>query len=155
MHLWLGSYKSAWRQFTSTRKPEEALIQVQRLRCVAKVYKADSRDDGGHKIVSQITLCGVVRRSLVQTYGDYTKYASPDDEMIARMVHLPLEQNKLQNEKSAHWVKEWTAEYKINNRSIHDILDQICKDTDLYPYVKQQSPRELEDGHFMLSTLGG
>ena len=34
-------------------------------------------------------------------------------------------------------VKEHTAEYEVDNRSIYDILDQICKDTDLYPCVKQ------------------
>ena len=53
------------------------------------------------------------------------------------MIHLPLGKNKLHNEKSAQSVKECMAEYKIDNRSIYDILDQICKDIDQYPYVKQ------------------
>ena len=34
------------------------------------------------------------------------------------------------------WAK-CTAEYKIDNRSVYDILDQICMDNDLYPYVEQ------------------
>ena len=28
------------------------------------------------------------------------------------------------------------SKYKINNRSFYDILDQICKDIDLYQYFK-------------------
>ena len=39
------------------------------------------------------------------------------------------------NEQSAQSIKEITAEYKIDNKSVLDILDQIFKDTDLYPYV--------------------
>ena len=43
----------------------------------------------------------------------------------------------MHNEQSGQSVKEHKAEYEINNRIIYDILDQIRKDTDLYPYVKQ------------------
>ena len=28
-------------------------------------------------------------------------------------------------------------EYDVDNRTVYDILDQICKNTDPYPYVKQ------------------
>ena len=31
----------------------------------------------------------------VQTYGDYPSYATPDNKMIARMLHLPSEKNNL------------------------------------------------------------
>ena len=34
-----------------------------------------------------------------------------------------------------------TAEYEIDNESVYDILDQICKDTHLYPFVKQHKPK--------------
>ena len=65
----------------------------------------------------------------VQTHGDYPEYATPDDEMIAMMLQLPLDKNKLHNKKSAQSVKEHTAEYMIDNKSICGTLDQICKDT--------------------------
>ena len=81
----------------------------------------------------------IIRKTLiVPIYGDYLKYATPDDEMIARMLHLPTDKSKLHNEQSAKLVMEHTAEYQIGNRSIYDFLDQFCKDTDLYPCVKQQ-----------------
>ena len=69
-------------------------------------------------------------------YGDYPKYVTPDNEVIARMLHLPPEKNRLHNEQSAQSVKECTAVYKIDNRSVNDIFDQICKDTVLYLWVK-------------------
>ena len=52
------------------------------------------------------------------------------------MLHLLPDKNKLHNEQNALSVKEHTAEYKKDNRSVYDIPDQICKDIDLYPYVK-------------------
>ena len=68
--------------------------------------------------------------------------------MIARMLHLPPEKNKLHNEQSAQSVKKHTAEYKIDNRSVYNILDQICKGTDLYPYVKQNKFKRDNRGAF-------
>ena len=97
--------------------------------------------------------CGVVRLPFVyviwktitvQTYGDYHMYATPDDEMNARMLHLPLDKNKVHNEQSAQSVTQHTTEYKIDNRTVYDILDQICKDVYLYPYVKQH--KSTRDG---------
>ena len=38
------------------------------------------------------------------------------------------------------------AEYEIDNRSVYDILDQICKNTDLYPYVKQHKSKHSTPG---------
>ena len=66
---------------------------------------------------------------------------TPDDKMIARMLHLPPGKNKLHNEQSAQSLIEHTAEYKKYNRSVYDVLDQICKVTDLYPYVKQHKSK--------------
>ena len=40
------------------------------------------------------------------------------------------------------------AEYKIDNRMVYDVLDQICKDIDLYPYVKQHKPKRDSRGAF-------
>ena len=84
--------------------------------------------------VMRVSLANIIRKTIVvQTYGDYPKYLAPNDNIIAMMLHLPLYKNKLYNEKNAQSVKEHTAEYKINNRSIDDILGQICMDTNLYP----------------------
>ena len=57
------------------------------------------------------------------------------------MLHLPPDKNKLHNEKSDQPVKDQMTEYKIDNRSIYNILDRICKDIDLYSYVKQHKSR--------------
>ena len=45
-------------------------------------------------------------------------------------------------------VKEHTAEYKINNRSVNDMMDQIYKDADLYPYVEQHKFKRDGRGEF-------
>ena len=36
----------------------------------------------------------------------------------------------------------------IENRSVYDILNQICKDTDLYPYTKQHKSKKNYTGTF-------
>ena len=54
----------------------------------------------------------------------------------------------LHNEKSAQSIMEHMAEYKIDSRSVYNILDQICKDTDLYPYVKQHMSKSDGRGAF-------
>ena len=59
----------------------------------------------------------------VQIYGEYPKYAMPDDKMITRMLYLRPDKNKLHNEQSAESVKEHTSEYKIDNESVYNILD--------------------------------
>ena len=101
--------------------------------------------------------CGVVRTPLVyvirktiivQIYGDCPNYATPDDKMIAMMLHLPPDKNKMHNEQSAQSLMEHTAEYEIDNRTVYDILDQIFKDTDLYPYVKQHKSQRDGRGTF-------
>ena len=48
----------------------------------------------------QGTLTYIIRKSItVQTYGKYPMYATPDDEMITKMLHLPPDKNKLLSEK--------------------------------------------------------
>ena len=78
----------------------------------------------------------------MHVYGDYTMYATLDDEMIVMMLHLTSDKNKVHNKQSALPVTKHTTEYEIHNRTVYDILDQICKDTDLYPYVKQHKDQE-------------
>ena len=75
-------------------------------------------------------------------------YATPDNEIIARMLHLPLNKNKLLLESGAHKVQYLTAEYVIDNRMVYDFLDQICKDTDLYSYIKQHKSKRDGRGAF-------
>ena len=81
--------------------------------------------------VVRAPLTYVIRKAItVQTYGDYPAYATPDDKMIIMMLHLPSDKNKMHNEQSAQSVIDATK-YEIDNRTVYDILDQICKDTDL------------------------
>ena len=57
------------------------------------------------------------------------------------------------NEQSAQSVTQHTKEYKIDNRTVYDILDQICKDTDLYLYAKQhKSKRESKKAYYAIHT---
>ena len=58
-------------------------------------------------------LAYVIRKTnSVKIYGDYPKYATPDDEIVTRNTQS---------------VKEHTAEYKIDNRSVYVILDQTAR----------------------------
>ena len=68
--------------------------------------------------------------------------------IIASILHLPQDKNKLLMEHNVHSVKEHTAEYKIYNRSVYDILDQIYKDTDLYSCFKQHKSKMNDRGAF-------
>ena len=68
--------------------------------------------------------------------------------MIARMLHMPSDKNKLLSENDVKRVQVCMAEYEIDNRMVYDILDQICKDADLYPYVKQHKPKKDDRGAF-------
>ena len=68
--------------------------------------------------------------------------------MIARMLHLHPDKNKHLLERDAHRVQDHTAEYIIDNRMVYDVLDQICKDTDLYPCAKQHKSKRDSKGAF-------
>ena len=69
------------------------------------------------------------------TFGDYSLYATPGDETMAKMLHLPSDKNKLLHKMDAQTVWEHRSEYEKNNKTVDDIVDQICKDRYLYPYV--------------------
>ena len=102
-----------------------------------------------HHGVMQAPLAHVIRKTItMQTYGNYPMYATPDNKMITRMLHLSPEKNKFLPEKDAQTVQAHMPEYKIDNRTVNDILDQICKDTDLYPYVKQHKSKRDRRGSF-------
>ena len=99
-----------------------------------EVIKEYLRSCGG---VIRAPFAYVIRKNIVvETSSNYPEYATPDNEIIAMMLHLPPEKNKLLSHCDIKSVKVHTAEYKIDNRNVYDILDQICKDTDLYQFVK-------------------
>ena len=81
-------------------------------------------------------------------------YATPDDKMITRMLPLPSEKNKNLHETDAQTVCTCMAEYKIDNRTIIDILDQICKDADLIQDVNQHKFKRDGRRAFMPSAQG-
>ena len=84
-------------------------------------------------------LAYIIRKTkLVKIYG-YPNYATPKDKMIARILQLPPDKNKILLESDFQSSRVHTAEYEIDNRSVDDILDQICKDTDLYSYANSIS----------------
>ena len=65
-----------------------------------------------------------IRKSItVQTYDKYPMYATPNDEMIARMLHLPPDKNSLLPEKDVQRVQVCMAKYKIDNRTVYEVLD--------------------------------
>ena len=66
--------------------------------------------------VMRVHLAYVIRKTtIVETCGDYPKYATSDDKMITRMSHLPPEKKRLHHEQSAQSVREPMAEYEIDN----------------------------------------
>ena len=52
-------------------------------------------------VIVRAPLAYIIRKTIiVQTYCNYHKCATPDEEMIARMLHLPLDMKKLHNGKT-------------------------------------------------------
>ena len=94
-----------------------------------------------HDVIKE-PLAYIIRKTItVQIMGNYPMYASLDDEMIAMILHLPPDKNKLLSEKDIQKVQAGTAMDKIDNPIVYDIMDQICKVTDLCPYVKQHKSK--------------
>ena len=56
----------------------------------------------------------IMKTIIVQVYGYYPMHATPDNEMIARMLDLPLDKNKLFQKEDAQSIQMHTAEYKID-----------------------------------------
>ena len=87
-----------------------------------------------HHGVIRAPLAYVIRKTMiVQTFGDYSEYATTDGKRIARILQLPQDKNKL-------------LEYEIDKRTLYDILDQICKGTNFYSYVKQHKSKRDRRG---------
>ena len=64
-----------------------------------------------HHVVVIASIAYMIRKNtIVQTYGDYPNYDTPDDKMIDRMLHLPPEKNRLNNEQHAQSSRVCTTE---------------------------------------------
>ena len=145
------------RHSTSDSRPEGAQRQVQKPDVLPKVNKADMAGTmecikeylRSHYSVIRAPFVYVIRKTTsVQFCGNLSKYSTPDNEMITRILHPPTDKNRLHNEQRAQSVKEHTSKYEIDNRSVYDILDQINKDTDLYQYIKQHKSKSDGRGSF-------
>ena len=75
--------------------------------------------------------------------------------MIVRMLHLPLDMNKLHNEKSAQSAKEHMTEYKIDKEvSVTSWI--ISTRTPIFiPVSNNMIPRGIRESYFMASIPGG
>ena len=49
----------------------------------------------------------------------------PDNEMIINLLHVPSDKDKLLFEHDTSSVKELTAEYKVDNKTVYYISNQI------------------------------
>ena len=91
-----------------------------------------------HHGVIRAPLAYLIQKTItVHTYCDHPMYATQDGKMIVRMLHLPPDKNRCLSEKDAKTALAHQAKYEIDNWMVYDILDQICIDTDFFPYVKQ------------------
>ena len=71
--------------------------------------------------------------------------------MITRMMHLATLCRIYIYD--AAFRKECTTAYKIDNRIVYNILDQICMDIGLYLYVRQyKSKRDGRGSFFVIHT---
>ena len=76
----------------------------------------------------RVLLAYIIRKTItVQVNGDYPMYESPYKVMIARMLHFLPDKNKLLLEKGAQTAQMYTAEDEMDNRTVYNILDKICK----------------------------
>ena len=62
--------------------------------------------------------------------------------MIARMLRIPPDKNRLHDEQSEKNVQQSTRQ----TTEVSNILDHICNDTDLHPYVKQHRSKKNGKG---------
>ena len=69
-------------------------------------------------------------------------------QLLMTKWSLPLEKDMILHKTDAQTVHACMQENKIDNRTIYYILDQICKDTDLHPYVKQHESKRDSRGVF-------
>ena len=164
MYPWFGSYGSAWKTVHLLAGQKTLKDKYKDPNVLPKVSKSDMA--GTIEAIKEYLrlCCGVVRAPLayvikkniqVQTYSEYPKYATPDDKMIARMWHLPHERNKILLESNIQSTKTHKAEYKIDNRTVHDILNRSARTLTCIHMSKSISPRGMVKGHIMPSIPGG
>ena len=61
--------------------------------------------------------------------------------------------NKLLSVKDAQTVQVHTVEYKKDNGTVYEILDQIFRDSYLYPYVKQcKSNKDWRGAYYVIHS---
>ena len=84
----------------------------------------------------------------VHTYDDYPKYVTSDNEMIARILHLPPVKNKANSVKKCMADTRWTSRQSMICW-IRSSWIQIC-----IHWSKSISSKGMTEGHFMPSTSG-
>ena len=94
-----------------------------------------------HRVVKTPLACIISKSITVQTYGEYPMYATPDNQMINRMLHLPPDKNRLLLEKDVQKAQDCTTEYKIDNRTVYDVKGSDLK-------VKQHKSKRDSRGMF-------
>ena len=107
-----------------------------------------------HHSVKRGPLSYVIRKAIiVQTYDTNSWYATPDDKIIAKMLHLLMKQNRLCKESMASSRKKHTIVYRVDNIT-NEVLDQICKDKACILMSNRTSPSKMLEGLFVLSMTG-
>ena len=108
-----------------------------------------------HHGVGRVPLAYVIRKTIiVQTYGNYPKYKTPDDNMITTMLHLPPDK-KLLFEHNAHSVKEHTAECMRCIESSIKFWIRSVKILICIHLLNNKSPSGVTKGRFIPIILDG
>ena len=107
-------------------KDLDVLPKVYKTEMVGKMEAIREYFRSFHDVI-RAPLTYVTRKiTVIQTYVDYCRYAMPDDEMIIKMLNLSADKDSPSLESQSSSIKEHTAEYKIDNRTVYDILERIC-----------------------------
>ena len=89
------------KKFKDEYKDPDVLLKINKSAMAGMVESIEEYLRSCHCVI-WVPLAYIIRKSItVQTYGEYPMYATPDNEMIARMLHLPPDKNKLLSEKDA------------------------------------------------------
>ena len=105
--------------------------------------------------VIRAPLAYVIRKTItVQVYGDYVKYVTLDDKMIARMLHLPPNIDCTINKEHSQLETIQQSTREITELSMTSWIrsTRILTDNHMSNSI---SPRGMAEGHIMPSTPGG
>ena len=100
----MGVYEDIVHPLAGLKRLKDEYKEPDMLNKVNKAYMAGTMEvikeylTSCHGVVKVPLAYIITRIILVKTYGDY-KYVATDDKMIARMLCLPPDKNKLHNEK--------------------------------------------------------